>query len=162
MILRPGAITKEMLEEVLPEVTVDPAVAQAKSVADAVVPKAPGMKYRHYAPKGRLIVTDATALQLSELIKEAIRQGKKTGLIVTDQMASQLSSYMKNVPAEVLCLGDRTKPEELAANLFGALRGADERSLEVIYGEALCREGVGEAIMNRFLKASSEQLWMNQ
>ncbi|MBR6684624.1 MAG: threonylcarbamoyl-AMP synthase [Firmicutes bacterium] len=162
MILRPGAITKEMLEEVLTEVTVDPAVAQAKTVADSVVPKAPGMKYRHYAPQGKLIITDATAQQLCELVKEAILLGKKTGLIVTDQLAGQLSSYMQDVSVEVLCLGDRTKPEELAANLFGALRGADEKNLEVIYGEALSREGVGEAIMNRFLKASSKQLWLNQ
>lgn len=166
MILRPGAITKEMLEEVLPEVTVDPAVAQAKSVADAVVPKAPGMKYRHYAPQGKLIVSDATAQQLCELVREAAFEGKRVGLIVTDQMAEQvekiLSSCGQKLSAEVLCLGDRTKPEELAANLFGALRGADEKNLEVIYGEALSREGVGEAIMNRFLKASSEQLWLNQ
>ena len=166
MILRPGAITKEMLEEVLPEVTVDPAVAQAKSVADTVVPKAPGMKYRHYAPQGKLIVSDATAQQLCELVREAAFEGKRVGLIVTDQMAEQvekiLSSCGQKLSAEVLCLGDRTKPEELAANLFGALRGADEKNLEVIYGEALSREGVGEAIMNRFLKASSEQLWLNQ
>ena len=162
MILRPGAITKEMLEEVLNEVTVDPAVAQAKSVADAVVPKAPGMKYRHYAPKGRLIVTDATAQQLAELVERAAEQGKKVGVIVTEQLAAELSPCLREKLTEVLCLGDRNKPEELAANLFGALRGADERKLEVIYGEALTREGVGEAIMNRFLKASSEQLWLNQ
>lgn len=162
MILRPGAITQEMLEEVLPKVTVDPAVAQAKSVADAVVPKAPGMKYRHYAPKGRLIVTDAAPQQLCEMVRETVAGGKRVGLIVTDQMAEQLSSCMQETSAEVLRLGDRNKPEELAANLFGALRGADEKKLEVIYGEALSREGVGEAIMNRFLKASSEQLWLNQ
>ena len=166
MILRPGAITKEMLEEVLPKVTVDPAVAQAKSVADAVVPKAPGMKYRHYAPQGRLIVTDATAQQLCELVQKAAAEGRRVGLIVTDQMAEQLASgkspSVQDAAIEVLRLGDRTKPEELAANLFGALRGADEKNLEVIYGEALSREGVGEAIMNRFLKASSEQLWLNQ
>ena len=162
MILRPGAITQEMLEEVLPEVTVDPAVAQARSVAAAVVPKAPGMKYRHYAPKGKLIVTDATSQQMYELVRASAAEGKRVGLIVTDQMAEQLASWKQEVSAEMLCLGDRNKPEELAANLFGALRGADEKNLEVIYGEALSREGVGEAIMNRFLKASSEQLWMNQ
>jgi len=162
MILRPGAITKEMLEEVLPKVLVDPAVAQAKSVGEKVVPKAPGMKYRHYAPKGRLIVTDATAEQLCELLQKVADEGKRLGLIVTSQLAEELSSCMKEIPAEVLCLGDRTKPEEVATNLFGALRGADEMNLEVIYGEALTREGVGEAIMNRFLKASSEQLWLNQ
>ena len=161
-ILRPGAITREMLEEVLPAVAVDPAVAQAKSVGQVVVAKAPGMKYRHYAPKGRLILTDATAKQLSELLQRAACEGKRLGVIVTNQLATELSSYMQSIPARVLCLGDRTKPEELAANLFGALRGADEMNLEIIYGEALMREGVGEAIMNRFLKASSEQLWLNQ
>lgn len=162
MILRPGAITKEMLEEVLPRVEVDPAVAKAVSVGQAVRPKAPGMKYRHYAPKGRLIVTDATAKQMSELAARAAGEGKRLGLIVTKQLAAELSPYMQGISAEVLCLGDRTKPEELAANLFGALRGADEKKLDIILGEALSREGVGEAIMNRFLKASSEQLWLNQ
>ncbi len=157
MILRPGAITKEMLEEVLPEVTVDPAVSAAKSVAQTVVPKAPGMKYRHYAPAGRLILTDANAVQMRKLLQQAVAEGHRVGLIATRQLMEDL----QDLPVEMLCLGDREVPKELAANLFGALRGADEKNLDVIYGEALTREGVGEAIMNRFLKASSEQLWMN-
>lgn len=163
MILRPGAITKEMLEEVLPAVAVDPAVAQGKTVAKSVTPKAPGMKYRHYAPKGRLIVTDADAEQLRQLILEAQQtgaEGQRLGLLVTAQMAQALEA-LGEVPAEVICLGNRNQPEELAANLFGALRAADEKKLTRMYGEALSREGIGEAVMNRFLKASSEQLWMN-
>ena len=158
MILRPGAITQEMLEEVLPKVAVDPAVAQAKSVGQAVVPKAPGMKYRHYAPKGKLIVTDADVVQMRKLLQQAVAEGHRVGLIATRQLTEEL----KDLPVEMLCLGDRTNPEELAANLFGALRGADEKNVTVMYGEALLREGVGEAIMNRFLKASSEQLWLNK
>lgn len=160
MILRPGAITLEMLEAVLPAVTVDPAAAQGKTVAPDVVPKAPGMKYRHYAPRGRLIVTDASAEQLCQLVRQADPDG--LGLIITRQMAEEMTACMGRIPAEVICLGDRTKPEELASELFGALRAADEKGLQLIYGEALSREGVGEAIMNRFVKASSEQLWLNQ
>ena len=161
MILRPGAITKEMLEEVIPEVAVDPAVKQAREVAADIVPRAPGMKYRHYAPKGRLIVTDATAEQMARLIAMQ-PAGEKIGCIVTGQLLQELSQRLAGRSVQMICLGDRKHPEELAANLFGALREADEKNLTLIYGEALPREGMGEAIMNRFLKAASQQLWMNQ
>lgn len=160
-ILRPGAVTKEMLETVLPRVEVDPAVLMSKSIEQAVVPKAPGMKYRHYAPKGQLIVTDADAGQMRSLVLQAMENvdmsGGQVGIIVTRQMAEALGE----LPAEIICLGDRSHPEELAANLFGALRAADEKKLTLIYGEALAKEGIGEATMNRFLKASSRQLWLN-
>lgn len=161
MILRPGAITKEMLEEVIPEVAVDPAVKQAREVAADIVPRAPGMKYRHYAPKGRLIVTDATAEQMAQLIAMQ-PAGEKIGCIVTGQLLQELSQRLAGRSVQMICLGDREHPEELAANLFGALREADEKNLTLLYGEALPREGMGEAIMNRFLKAASQQLWMNQ
>ena len=153
MILRPGAITKEMLETVI--------VKQAKEVGAEVIPRAPGMKYRHYAPKGQLVVTDATAEQLVQLI-EMQPEKEKIGCIVTRQMAQELEKRLERRSAEMICLGDRNQPAELAANLFGALREADEKNLTLLYGEAFSRQGMGEAIMNRFLKASSKQLWMNQ
>ena len=159
-LLRPGGLSLESLERLIGHVDVDKAVIAPMAAGEQ--PKAPGMKYRHYAPKGKLIVTDAGAQQLCNLVNTAAAKGHKVGLIVTSQMEAQLSLLETKIPAEVLCLGDRRKPEELAANLFGALRGADEQNLEVIYGEALSRDGVGEAIMNRFLKASSDQLWLNQ
>lgn len=161
MILRPGAVTKEMLEKVLGEVVIDPAVLSAKEIAAEAVPRAPGMKYRHYAPKGHLIITDARAEQLAELIQNR-QENERVGLIVTKQLAQELERILADRRVEMICLGDRNQPEELAANLFGALRAADEKNLTLIYGEALSKEGMGEAIMNRFLKASSEQLWMNK
>jgi len=88
--------------------------------------------------------------------------GEKIGCIVTGQLLQELSQRLAGRSVQMICLGDRKHPEELAANLFGALREADEKNLTLIYGEALPREGMGEAIMNRFLKAASQQLWMNQ
>ena len=157
-ILRPGAITRDMLLTVLPDVIGGEAkLSSGHAVSDEEIPKAPGMKYPHYAPKGHLVVTDADAQQLMDLVGQAKLQ-KKVGLIVTNQMAEKLVG----VSAKVILLGDRTKPEEVAAGLFSALRAADEYGLTLIYGEALPETGLGAAIMNRFLKAASEELWLNK
>src|SRR5699024_9109746 len=88
MILRPGYITKEMLEEVAGEVRVDPAVS-GRQMPEHVVAKAPGMKYRHYAPKGKLTLvegdTDKVVDKISRLAKEKEQEGFRVGIIATDE-----------------------------------------------------------------------------
>ena len=167
MILRPGAITEEMLQETLGEVTVDPAVAAAVSLAKDIKPKAPGMKYRHYAPKGRLIITDYPAGDIASWIREDEKlPGEKLGLIGSsewlDEIMNHLAESHEDQSISRIDLGKREDKQQIAAALFDALRRADETGLTKMYGEAFAREDLGEAIMNRFLKASSERRFIKR
>ncbi|MBP5661171.1 MAG: threonylcarbamoyl-AMP synthase, partial [Lachnospiraceae bacterium] len=90
MILRPGYITKEMLEEALStDVSVDKAIIDSNS---KVAPKAPGMKYRHYAPKGELTIVEGSSEAVTEAVNryvsEASFEGFKTGVIATEETKS--------------------------------------------------------------------------
>ncbi len=152
-ILRPGYITKEMLEEVIGEVRIDPGL----SGADANVrPKAPGMKYRHYAPKAELILVkgqEATVIEtINRLVKEAAEQGKRAGIIGTDETCG---SYEEGI---VKSIGTRRNEETVAQHLYGLLREFDELNVDIIYSESFSTEGIGQAIMNRMLKAAGHRV----
>ncbi|MCF0136505.1 MAG: threonylcarbamoyl-AMP synthase [Lachnospiraceae bacterium] len=168
LVLRPGGITLEMLKRWIPDIDLDPGVKGAISVDAKVVPKAPGMKYRHYAPKGHLILTNAPAERWKQWIREDLsraseEQGKdkttvRIGVIASNEMLEDLEQEgVLKLCHAAISLGYVKEPEMAAQLLFGALRQADEKELDIIYGEAFSREGVGEAIMNRFVKASAEQ-----
>ena len=150
MILRPGAITKEMLEQVLDKVLIDPAV-MSKPDKD-IKPKAPGMKYTHYSPKARVILVKGEMNKVIEkiniLIKEDIDKGLKVGVMATDQTKDCYSL------GEVLSVGDRENPETIGANLFKTLRDFDYIGAEVVYSEVFDEKGEGMAIMNRLNKAA--------
>lgn len=161
LVLRPGGITLEMLREVIPEIDLDPAVKQVRSVDASVVPKAPGMKYRHYAPKGYLILTQETPEEVARDLEEDLQtiSGDKLGVIATDEFWQEMLKAAPQLEGQVamISLGSRRDDmETVAKRLFAALRQADELTLSRFYGEAFSREGVGEAVMNRFRKASSE------
>jgi len=149
MILRPGAITKEMLEEVVGEVAVD-ATLLAEEVAEA--PKAPGMKYRHYAPKAQLMVvegeTEDTVKAIRQIAYEQTRLGYKVGIIAT---AETEEFYTNGV---VKSVGTRTNDSSIAKNLYRVLREFDEEDVDYIYSEAFEADGIGDAIMNRLSKAA--------
>ena len=150
MILRPGAITHEMLEQVLEKVLLDPAV-MSKPDKD-LKPKAPGMKYTHYSPKARVILVKGEMNKVIEkinlLIKEDIDKGLKVGVMATDQTKDCYSL------GEVLSVGDRENPETIGANLFKILRNFDYIGAEVVYSEVFDEKGEGMAIMNRLNKAA--------
>ena len=150
MILRPGAITKEMLEQVLEKVLIDPAV-MSKPDKD-LKPKAPGMKYTHYSPKARVILVKGEMNKVIEkinlLIKEDIDKGLKVGVMAIDQTKDCYSL------GEVLSVGDRENPETIGANLFKILRNFDYIGAEVVYSEVFDEKGEGMAIMNRLNKAA--------
>lgn len=148
VILRPGGITHEMLVEVIGEVVMDPALT---SVDKNVVPKAPGMKYRHYAPEAELIVfegkEDLVIGHINKLLREA-NEDTSIGIIATKQT---MNSYKGG---QVLVIGDRKQPQEIASNLFKVLREFDRRGVDRIYSEAFSSTDIGCATMNRLLKAA--------
>lgn len=155
MILRPGYITKKMLEDRIGPVLVDPVVA-AREKPEGVVAKAPGMKYRHYAPKGDLVLVEGPAERVTAKIRELVhrsrQEGYKTGVIATAETAP---FYEADV---VLSLGSRQEPEEAAASLYRILREMDDQGCGYIYSESIFSDGLGNAVMNRMLKAAGYHL----
>lgn len=154
VLLRPGFVTAEMLRAALGELSFDPALMSG--VSGEVRPKAPGMKYRHYAPKAEMTVVegdrDAVADKIKRLVESDAARGRKAGIMVSEENKDFFGE------GEIICLGSRTNPEEIARHLFGALREFDERGVDIIYAEAFPREGIGYAVMNRLLKAAGQRV----
>lgn len=153
MILRPGYITKDMLLEVLDDVCED---VTMMNVEEGVKPKAPGMKYRHYAPKGELTIISGdgsmVVSRINELTKEAMSYGRKTGVIATEENFGLYDAdVIKNA-------GNRNEEATIAKELYRILREFDEEDVEVIYSEAFDESGIGQAIMNRLLKAAGHNI----
>jgi L-threonylcarbamoyladenylate synthase len=162
MILRPGYITKTMLEEVLGEVRIDPAIAkinQGELITGAEPPKAPGMKYRHYAPKAPLTLVQGEEQDVFERLKclaeKARGEGQRVGVICSD--AAQMEPY-----ADVVYhVGNRDDRLELAQRIYDVLRQCDADGLDVIYADDFgleLDEGLGYAVQNRLMKAAGGRI----
>ncbi|MBP5426365.1 MAG: threonylcarbamoyl-AMP synthase [Clostridiales bacterium] len=153
IILRPGGITKEDIESLIGKVLLDKAVISKLDKDER--PKAPGMKYRHYAPSGQVIIIKGDLLDIvNEINKKKnfyINSGKKVGILATYQTKKY---YNNDDCTKVIVLGDRDNPETIAAQLFNALREFDKCGIDIILAEAIKICGIGMAIMNRMLKAS--------
>lgn len=149
MILRPGAITAEMFEEVIGPVSVDETLLGDESDK---APKAPGMKYRHYAPRAKLIIIEGDLrkeiLAIRQLSYEAHREGRTVGIIATGET---LPFYNYGI---VKNIGTRENEKTIARNLYKVLREFDEEDVETIYSESFAVQGMGKAIMNRLEKAA--------
>jgi L-threonylcarbamoyladenylate synthase len=158
VILRPGYISGNELSQIVGEVDTDPTIL-SRVKAEGIRPKAPGMKYRHYAPKGQLILfegeIDKVASRIEALVREKHDQGFKVGIIATDESVA----LYKDCPADYIkSIGTRKEPDSIAASLYGVLRDCDLRGLDYIYSESFFEEGIGDAIMNRLLKAAAYHL----
>ena len=153
MILRPGFITREMLESVVGRVAEDRTMTE---VLKDVAPKAPGMKYRHYAPKGNLTIVAGPGERVVDYINSACREaaarGKRTGVLCTVETMAQYRAD------SVKCVGTRTDESTVAQGLYQMLRECDDEGLEVLFAESFPTEGIGQAIMNRLLKAAGHQV----
>jgi len=155
MILRPGCITKEMLENVIGSIEYDPAILNGAPSQD-IKPKAPGMKYRHYAPEGSLTIYSGEIQAVIEAINKAAKEkcdkGFKVGIISTEE-TKELYPY-----GIVKTVGSRKDEASIAAGLYAILREFDELHTEYIYTESFAENRFGQAIMNRLLKAAGYQL----
>lgn len=152
MILRPGFITQEMLSAVLGDVGVDPGLASENSKQP---PKAPGMRYRHYAPKADLTLVEGTMEEviskINALTREAQAMGKSVGVLATEENKDRY------VADHVIVIGQRQDEAEIARHLFDVLRQFDDLQVDLIYSESFVAAGVGQAIMNRLLKAAGHK-----
>lgn len=161
VILRPGGITYEMLTEVLGAVEIDPALQGDSSYK----PKAPGMKYRHYAPKSAMYLLEGEAASLlPKFALNALGEGKRVGVLCSRATAEALRAN-ENVLAKegegsenLLVSPWGASLEELAANLFYLLRDFDRTMPDVILAEGVSEGGIGLAVMNRMRKAAGYQI----
>jgi L-threonylcarbamoyladenylate synthase len=153
MILRPGYINRQMLEKVVGPVEIDRALISDDS---SLHPKAPGMKYRHYAPRADLFIVEGEEQKVREKINELaggwIAAGKGVGVIATDE---SLQYYHSGV---VKSMGTRTDEITIAQHLYSILREFDELDVSVIYSESFETPQMGQAIMNRLIKAAGHQI----
>ncbi len=157
MILRPGFITQNMLSKVVGEVDMDVTIFDNSSNK---APKAPGMKYRHYAPKGELVIVEGDESDTINYINKQTRlhmeKGEKTGVIGTQ---SHIDKYHAD---SVKNAGNSDNPLEVSNRLYTFLREFDDEKVEYIYSESFGSsfedEGFGQAVMNRLLKAAGHKI----
>ena len=151
-ILRPGYYTAGEIGEVLGKTVIS---AETMKNPDAA-PKAPGMKYRHYAPKAELILVAGekrkTAALINKKTAEAKAAGKKAAVICAKE--TQTLYHCENIYP----LGSAEKEEEIAHSLFDVLRKTDEAEVDIIYAERFETPKLGRAIMNRLGKAAGGKI----
>lgn len=153
VLLRPGYITVEDIEGVIGKIDID------KTILDGDCkdrPKAPGMKYKHYAPKGDLKIVKGVendvVKHINELSAEGKEAGKKVGIIATDETKEGYTAD------SVKSIGSRADEASIAHSLYTILREFDDEDIELIYSESFDVSGIGQAIMNRLLKAAGHQI----
>ena len=148
-ILRPGAVTKEMLEAVAGPVALAPSILTPLKAGETAA--SPGMKYRHYAPDAEVLVAEGAPRQAASRIARAYdaraMQGERCIIFATEQTRALYSGR------QYVIIGDRNEPATLCANLFAQLR-AHSDDVDVIFAEALPEQGEGLAYMNRLLRAA--------
>jgi L-threonylcarbamoyladenylate synthase len=161
LILRPGGVTLEQLSAVLGTVELDPAVRSGLPGADQLLkPRAPGMKYRHYAPRGEIIlVSGDNEHKLAEFTVRLNNKepGKRTAILCFAETAGALTQTTASKAELIFILGSQKNQEEAASRLFEGLRRCDQERIEVILAEGMEERGIGRAFMNRLRKAAGNK-----
>lgn len=153
MILRPGGVTLEDVRMLLPNAVTDPALGSSNK---DMVPKSPGQKYRHYAPKAQMILVSGENKkivdEINRLTSEAEVKGMKVGIMCCTE---NKGSYTAQRVAD---MGSCEDKETIAHNLFHIIRDLDRSKVDLIICEAVGEDEIGLAIMNRLLKAAGGKL----
>ncbi len=151
VLLRPGGVSLETLRELVGPVTL--AAAEAGALEAAMFARSPGVRYRHYAPRTRVVLVEAGHDADPDSIVRTVRrlwdQGMRVGAMVTTETAAAMP------PGAVVCvMGSRDDPETVAARLYAHLRELDDAGLDVIVVEGIPERGVGRAVMDRLRRAA--------
>jgi len=153
MILRPGGVTKEDLSKIIPNISIDSSIIKED---EKLIPKSPGQKYRHYAPKAEMFVFSGQVDSIVEAIivntEKYTKEGKRVGIICTDETKD---FYKEGV---IISMGSRKNKETIARNLFNTLRTFDHLDVDIILAEGVDLSNLGIAIMNRMMKAASGKI----
>lgn len=148
-ILRPGAVTKEMIEAAIGSVNVSQSVLHP--MKDGEVAASPGMKYKHYAPNAEVIVVTGEPEKAARTIVNLYRQSEAEGVACMIAATEQTKNFYRG--KKYVILGDRDTPVTLCMNLFSALREMD-KSADRIFAEGVPAENEGLAYMNRLLRSA--------
>ena len=155
VILRPGYINMDMLRDVIGEVRMDKGLT---SDDPNVRPKAPGMKYRHYAPKADMVIVEGkrenVIRTINRLAEEDIRKGRRVAILTTDEDSEAYPQGM------VVSVGTRTDEITISRHLYDSLRFFDREGIDSVYSEAFDTPRIGTAVMNRLLKAAGHRVIM--
>ena len=147
-LLRPGGLPLEALREALGEVAVDKAVLAPLAAGEK--PRAPGMKYRHYAPRAPVTVVTGESRRTARYIRQ--RLGEYTGVICFDEYRGEFPGCV------VESIGSFRDKAEQARRVFDALRVFDETGVEAIFAQCPGNTGLGLAVANRLKKAAGFQV----
>ncbi len=151
-VLRPGAVTVEMLEDALG------CKVEVPETHDDSPPPSPGMKYRHYAPVAPMTVVYGKPEKIAEYINQHCIEdtpAKKIGILATEQtLKTYREHFNNNDNIRIISAGSKTSPETVAHNLYDCLRQFDGLGVDEIFAEGFDETGIGRAIMNRMKKAS--------
>ncbi|MFA5576897.1 MAG: L-threonylcarbamoyladenylate synthase [Tissierellaceae bacterium] len=153
MILRPGGVTREDLVEIIPNIAMDSSIIREDQ---GQVPKSPGQKYRHYAPRAEMIVYSGEVNSIVRAIIDNTRiyedMGRRVGIICTDETRDLYSE------GYIISMGSREKKDSIGRGLFNVLRLLDKKNVDIILAEGVDLSGLGTAIMNRMMKAASGKI----
>lgn len=149
VLLRPGGVTLEQLQRAVGKVAVHP-VVRGKT---AKIHRSPGMKYRHYSPKAKIILIEGKAskvnAEMSKLLESFKKQRKRVGILATQKSCLQKSDLTKYLgPSH----------EKIAASLFEAFREFDAKKIDVVLAQGISKTGLGLGIMNRLGKAAYKKI----
>ena len=155
-ILRPGYITPDMIKDIVGDVTIDPAIT---GMNNALRPKAPGMKYTHYAPKGKLTIVEGSredvAAKIRSLVAEKKAEGYKTAVLCD---TDNVKLYDDGVCENVFDAGTKRNEITVSAGLYSLLRTCDDIGAQYMYSESFEEGDMGYAIMNRLIKAAGHRI----
>jgi L-threonylcarbamoyladenylate synthase len=142
ILLRPGGVTVEELEEVIGEIVMDTALQEK--------PRSPGMKYRHYAPKAEMWLVSGEDMvnKIVRISQEMILANKRIGVLTTEENKNRYPE------AEVVVCGKRSEPLSVAQQLYHALREFDRLEVDLILAETFPTKGIYHSVMNRLQKAA--------
>lgn len=149
MILRPGAVTRNDLEKVVGTVAIDQHL-----IKENEAPKAPGMKYKHYAPDTPVLIVEGSKEQWKEAISWATNNKKKTGIYASQEIVDFLGTN----DFIAVSFGENTV-ENATRFLFAGLRELDGKNVDIIFAQAFPEELLGAAYMNRLKKAANQNFF---
>lgn len=154
IVLRPGGITLEMIQEAVGAGRYDEKLNAKLSAEDQ--PKSPGMKYTHYSPEAEVSIYSGSLenvrAAIDAQVKMALAQGILPGVMTVDELGEDFEG------AVIINMGSLREPEVAAASLFSALREFDRKGAKEVYAVAFDTEGIGMAIMNRLIKAAGHRV----
>ncbi|WP_117169084.1 L-threonylcarbamoyladenylate synthase [Paraliobacillus sediminis] len=144
VVLRPGGVTQEQLEEVTGTLVLDHSIKKEDQ------PKAPGMKYNHYEPEVPLYLVDGDAAFIQSQIDRFEIEGKKVGVMVSEELVAHVTASNMKI------IGSQADLTTVAVHLYDTLRAFNKTDVDIILAEVYPKIGLGEAIMNRLEKAASQ------